>query len=113
MRPKSMATVVVVLAPPGGRSSRPSLASVIHASVLMGGTSETEPTNVVLPTPNPPATTIFAEIVSARPGWPAAEPDAVREFMGHLEALEHAAAAYSRSVGRRRRRLHGQFAQPA
>jgi hypothetical protein len=26
--------------------------------------SDTEPTNVVLPTPNPPATTIFAEMVA-------------------------------------------------
>jgi hypothetical protein len=27
--------------------------------------SETDPTNVVFPTPNPPATTILAEIVAA------------------------------------------------
>src|SRR4051794_27912591 len=63
MRPKSMATVVVVLLPSGGRSSMPSPASVIQAPVLRGGTSETEETKGVLPTPNPPAITIFAEMV--------------------------------------------------
>jgi hypothetical protein len=41
------------------------LASVITASVVSGMISETDPTNVVLPTPKPPATTIFAEIVAA------------------------------------------------
>src|SRR5690606_37879817 len=38
------------------------LASVITASVVNGKISETAPTNVVLPTPNPPATTIFVEV---------------------------------------------------
>ncbi len=32
------------------------------ASVVNGMISDTAPTNVVLPTPNPPATTIFAEV---------------------------------------------------
>jgi hypothetical protein len=32
--------------------------------VLSGEISDTEPTEVVLPTPKPPATTIFAEIVN-------------------------------------------------
>jgi hypothetical protein len=35
------------------------------ASVVSGAISDTEPTNVVLPTPKPPATTIFTEVVVA------------------------------------------------
>ncbi len=63
MRPKSMATVVVVLSPVWVRSSMPAEADVITASVRSGLISDTAPTNVVLPTPKPPATTIFAEVV--------------------------------------------------
>src|SRR4051812_34755248 len=63
MRPKSMATVVVVLSPVWVRSSIPAEADVITASVRSGLISETAPTNVVLPTPKPPATTIFADVV--------------------------------------------------
>src|SRR4051794_24305663 len=63
MRPKSMATVVVVLSGAWVRSSIPAEAEVITASVRSGLISETAPTNVVLPTPKPPATTIFAEVV--------------------------------------------------
>jgi hypothetical protein len=55
-RPKSSATVVVVFAPTPVRSSVPIEAVVIVSSVLSGSISETEPTNVVFPTPNPPAT---------------------------------------------------------
>ena len=40
-------------------SSTPSLTLVIAASVVSGAISEIEPTKVVLPTPNPPATTIL------------------------------------------------------
>ncbi len=60
MRPKSMATVVVVLSPVCVRSSMPAEADVITASVRSGLISETAPTNVVLPTPKPPATTLVA-----------------------------------------------------
>jgi hypothetical protein len=35
------------------------------ASVVSGTISDTEPTNVVLPTPKPPATTIFTDVVAA------------------------------------------------
>ena len=41
----------------------PAEAEVMTASVRSGLISETAPTNVVLPTPKPPATTIFAEVV--------------------------------------------------
>lgn len=54
--PKSSATVVVSLSPSPVRSSVPMLAVVMVSSVLSGSISLTEPTKVVLPTPNPPAT---------------------------------------------------------
>ena len=44
------------------RPPPPTLACVITASVVSGTISDTEPTNVVLPTPNPPATTTLAEM---------------------------------------------------
>lgn len=59
-----MATVVVVLFGTAERSSTPALADVITASVVSGMISETEPTNVVLPTPKPPAMTILADMVA-------------------------------------------------
>src|SRR5690349_10836642 len=62
MRPKSMATVVVVLPGTLRVSSTPTPADVMIASVVSGVISETEPTSVVLPTPNPPAMTIFADV---------------------------------------------------
>src|SRR6478735_9146022 len=67
MRPKSIATVVVVLrsdTPPA--SSTPTECSVIAASVLSGSTSEIEPMNVVLPTAKPPATTILTTVGAVR-----------------------------------------------
>lgn len=54
-----MATVVVSFSGVSERSSVPALASVISASVCSGVISETAVTRVVLPTPKPPATTIF------------------------------------------------------
>src|SRR4051794_21657995 len=60
MRPKSIATVVdvlPVLVPPV--SSIPSATLVIAASVVSGAISEMEPTKVVFPTANPPATMIL------------------------------------------------------
>ena len=56
MRPKSIATVVVVLFGTAAASSIPTDSEVISCSVLSGGISDSDPTNVVLPTPNPPAT---------------------------------------------------------
>src|SRR5262249_51951237 len=68
-RPKSIATVVVVLSGTADRSSTPAEAAVITASVVSGVISDTDPTKVVLPTPNPPATTIFTDVIA-----PAAAP---------------------------------------
>ena len=49
----------------------PALASVITASVVSGRISDTAPTKVVLPTPKPPATTIFVDVSAGlRPGSP-------------------------------------------
>ncbi len=69
-RPKSMATVVVVLSGTWDRSSTPVLAAVITASVVSGVISETDPTKVVLPTPKPPATTILTDVIAASPAVP-------------------------------------------
>src|SRR5215467_13378450 len=69
-RPKSIATVVVVLSGVCDRSSTPVLAAVITASVVSGVISETDPTKVVLPTPKPPATTILTEVIAASPALP-------------------------------------------
>src|SRR5256885_16414801 len=66
IRPKSIATVVVTLPGTARVSSTPSPADVMIASVVSGVISETEPTSVVLPTPKPPAMTIFADVT--RPG---------------------------------------------
>src|SRR5690606_2561121 len=63
MRPKSIATVVVVLrsvTPPA--SSTPTECSVIAASVLSGSMSEIDPMKVVLPTAKPPAITILTTV---------------------------------------------------
>src|ERR1700731_5178457 len=71
IRPKSIATVVVDLSGTCDRSSTSVLATVITASVVSGVISETEPTKVVLPTPNPPATTILTDVMAggADLGW--------------------------------------------
>ena len=63
-----MATVVVTLPGTTVRSSTPSEAAVITASVVSGAISETAPTKVVLPTPKPPATTIFTDVVGPAAG---------------------------------------------
>src|SRR3954470_21069689 len=62
IRPKSIATVVVVLPGTCRLSSTPTPAEVMIASVVSGVISETDPTSVVFPTPNPPAMTIFADV---------------------------------------------------
>src|ERR1051326_259262 len=71
MRPKSIATVVVDLSGTCDKSSTSVLATVMTASVVSGVISDTEPTNVVLPTPNPPATTILTDVMAGPSdlGW--------------------------------------------
>src|SRR2546428_13827011 len=60
-RPKSIATVVPVLALAAPAKSMPRLSTVMSASVINGSISEMVPTSVVLPTAYPPATTIFID----------------------------------------------------
>lgn len=66
MRPKSRATVVVVLPSTPRRSSTPAESSVISSSVRSGVISLSAATIVVLPTPNPPAMRIFTEAARGR-----------------------------------------------
>src|SRR5918992_6309214 len=66
MRPKSMATVVVVLSGTMAVSSTPTDSEVMCCWVVGGGISDTAPTKVVLPAPNPPATRTLSGI-SSRP----------------------------------------------
>ena len=69
IRPKSIATVVVVLPSTPEMSSVPTPASVSTSSVCSGRISLTAPTSVVLPTPKPPAMRIFSAsgiVVGAR-----------------------------------------------
>src|SRR5688572_10261568 len=65
MRPKSMATVVVVFCPTWVVSSTFEDTEVMAASVRNGSISEMAPTKVVLPTPKPPATTNFTGTIRA------------------------------------------------
>src|SRR5256885_4732868 len=66
MQPKSSATVVVVLFGTCPVRSMSALTDVMAASVRSGGISEIAPTVVVLPTPNPPAMTIFTGVGGRR-----------------------------------------------
>src|SRR5918997_5941209 len=68
IRPKSMATVVVNFPGTWRVSSTPTPADVMIASVVSGVISETDPTSVVLPTPKPPAMTIFADVTRPAAG---------------------------------------------
>src|SRR6188472_2662371 len=89
MRPKSIATVVdalVVAAAPA--SSMPSEALVMAASVVSGSISEIEPTKVVLPTANPPATTIFTGTGTFRAAS-GADPGAPVGRSESLESIQH------------------------
>ena len=61
MRPKSIATVVVRLSGVASSPSSPADALVTRASVRNGMISDTAPTNVVFPAPNPPEMTILVE----------------------------------------------------
>src|SRR5918995_4034757 len=68
MRPKSIATVVVVLSGTMAVSSPPTDSGVMCCSVVSGGISDTAPTKVVLPAPNPPATRTLSGISSRLAG---------------------------------------------
>src|SRR5947208_14789659 len=84
MRPKSIATVVVDLSGTCDRSSTSVLATVMTASVVSGVISDTEPTKVVLPTPKPPATTIFTDVIAA-----ASPPPCGRKTLDLAQSTRH------------------------
>src|SRR5580692_7945844 len=90
IRPKSRATVVVVLRPTPLRSSRPMLAVVRASSVCSGRTSLIAPTSVVLPAPNPPATRILCAVkagtVAAGPPWVSERAEAIQYLLEHVVA---------------------------
>src|SRR5215216_7365574 len=66
MQPKSSATVVVVLVGTCPVRSISVATEVMAASVVNGRISEMADTAVVLPTPNPPAITIFTGVGGRR-----------------------------------------------
>src|SRR6266487_1822789 len=107
MRPKSMATVVVVLPAMPVVSSTPRLAVVRAASVVRGMISETAPTKVVLPTPKPPAMTILTG-VGARSE--AAELDRAESIQHPLEKSEVGAVADLRGAVHLHQALFGHVA---
>src|SRR5918995_3858352 len=106
-RPKSIATVVVVLFGVWDRSSTPALASVMTASVVSGSISETDPTNVVLPTPKPPAMTIFADVTRPEVGRAMLEPPKstehpLQQFRAHrLVVVQRGRLVYRNQAFRR------------
>jgi len=66
------------------RSSTSVDATVMTASVVSGVISDTEPTNVVFPTPKPPATTIFTEVIAD-----ASPPPCGRATLDLTESTKH------------------------
>src|SRR6202042_3081421 len=91
IRPKSRATVVVVLRPTPLRSSRPMLAVVRASSVCSGRTSLIAPTSVVLPAPNPPATRILCAVkagtAAAPPPWVSERAEAIQYLLEQVAGL--------------------------
>src|SRR5450755_2975030 len=85
IRPKSIATVVVVLLSTPLRSSRLALALVRASSVHSGRTSLIAPTNVVLPAPNPPATRIL-NAASERSVVPSEGPESMQYLLKQVGA---------------------------
>src|SRR5262245_3113735 len=92
-----MATVVVVLAATPLTSSMPRDSVVIGASVVSGVISDTAPTKVVLPTPNPPEMTIFTEMGSGTSATPQAAQQAFEHF-GARSAVDRVGHAVDREV---------------
>src|SRR5688500_4695203 len=101
IRPKSSATVVVTLSGTWPVRSISAATSVMAASVVSTGISEMLATVVVLPTPKPPATTIFTGTGRRRRRCAVAGggyvvvtsgPDAELEFLDQLRREERTGA---------------------
>src|SRR4051812_7715376 len=73
IRPKSRATVVVVLSSIPPRLSMPTLAVVMSSSVFSGSISLAAPTKVVFPTPKPPAIRILTWVGNGSDSFKAIE----------------------------------------
>src|SRR6185503_8119667 len=84
IRPKSIATVVVVFVGTPAMSSMPRLALVSTSSVCSGRISLTALTSVVLPTPKPPATRIFTACGTRSEGSEAIDNRLEDAFVGPL-----------------------------
>src|ERR1700744_518576 len=79
----------------GSSMSTPTEASVTIASVRSGMISDTAPTKVVFPTPNPPAMTIFVE------AWPRSEYASECFKATHSPSYELVALITGRTFGQR------------
>ena len=84
IRPKSIATVVVRLSGTRAGSSTPTEAEVISCSVSSGGISDSEPTSVVLPTPNPPAISTLSGMRSVESACTKTLQEPLEDFGGGL-----------------------------
>src|SRR5215469_15907187 len=84
IRPKSIATVVVVLSSTPSSSSTSTLGSLRISSVRSGLISLTEETSVVLPAPNPPATRILIDTGPATAGSASESSKSISDILEHL-----------------------------
>src|SRR5260370_8173641 len=106
MRPKSIATVVVVLRSTPVSRSMPLLASVSSASVCSGRISVTAQTMVVWPAPKPPAIRILIETgvlaglsaisESAKPIGDPPEELRIRQLRWRYRPVNHDEASYQK-----------------
>src|SRR5689334_13046428 len=87
IRPKSMATVVVVLRSTPVRSSTSTPTLVRTSSVCRGWISLTAPTRVVLPTPKPPAIRILTAVGCCSEGSEAIDNRLEDAFVGSPRAV--------------------------
>src|SRR5258708_8645437 len=101
-----MATVVVVLSGVWDKSSTPSLTDVMTASVVSGVISLTEPTNVVLPAPKPPATTILTDVTATSAAMPLAVLELAKSTKHPFKKVQIRSAPTSLSVVTPDRPLH-------
>src|SRR6476620_8893613 len=103
-----MATVVVTFSGVWVRSSTPAATEVMDASVVSGSISEMAPTVVVLPTPKPPAITIFTGN-GGRGGSPSASTDRAPGVGDSSKTIDNPAQNSDITVGAGLRCVQGQL----